>query len=163
MLNTYHAISAALASIALMVAYALSPYPIVAGVLLGLGIIWQFGRFYVWKTYLEILFVAHVVAAAIGAKLGLSTGLTLLGVLGALSAWDLHHFAQRLHGTAKIKGKTKLIRQHLQRLSLALIVGVTCVLIALGIPLKLNLWIVIGLGLLAVWSLGQVSVYLKGD
>jgi len=163
MLNTYHAISAALASTALMFAYALSPYPIVAGIIFSFGIIWQYGRLRRWNACLEAMFVLHIIAGAVGAKLGLSTGLTVLGVFGALSAWDLSHFAQRMHDSGKVMGRTKLVRQHFQRLTLTLVIGVASVFIAMGIPLKLNLWIVIGLGLIAVWGLGQVSVYLKGD
>jgi hypothetical protein len=163
MVSSYQAISAALATVALVIAYALSPYPIVAGFVIGLGIVWQYGRFRGWKAWLEVLFVFHIVAAAIGAKLGLSFGLVLLGLMGALSAWDLSHFARRIHAAGKIRGATELDRQHFQRLSLVLVGGASCVLIAIGITLKLNLWAVIGLGLVAVWGLCRVSVYLKGD
>ena len=163
MIDSYQAIGAALASAALVIAYALSPYPIVAGFLFGLGTIWQYGRKRRWKACLEAMFVFHIVAGAVGAELGLSTGLILLGVLGALSAWDLNHFARRLHDTGKIRSRTKLVRQHFQRLSLVLVASVSCVLITAGINLKLNLWSVIGLGLVAVWGFCQVSVYLKGD
>lgn len=163
MVNSYQAISAGLASAALVIAYALSPYPIVSGFLVGFGIIWQYGRLRRWEALLEAMFVFHIVAGAVGAKLGLSTGLILLGVLGALSAWDLSHFARRLHDAGNIRKRTKLVRQHFQRLSLTLVVGVSCVFVALGISLELNLWSVIGLGLVAIWGLCQVSVYLKGD
>ncbi len=163
MVNSYQAISAALTTAALVIAYALSPYPIVAVFLIGLGIIWQYGRLRGWKAWLEALFVFHIIAAAVGVKIGLSTGLVMLGVMGALSAWDLSHFTWRLREVGKIKKRTELERQHFLRLSLVIIGGVSCVLIALGITIKINLWIVIGVGLVAVWGLGQVSVYLKGD
>jgi len=62
----------------------------------------------------------------------------LVGVVAALAAWDLGHFARRLRGAGVITHPAELTHAHLRRLATVVATGLLLGGIALGIRVELT-------------------------
>lgn len=95
-----------------------------------------------------------VPAAAIGAWLGAPLW-ALVGLVSALSGWDLERFARQLGWAGRVQELPRHIRRHLLRLAaldaLALVLGWA----ALNVRVDLNFGAALALALLAVLGLAQ--------
>jgi hypothetical protein len=85
----------------------------------------------------------------------------LAGVVGALSAWDLNHFAQKMRKSGQVKGARALERRHLQRL--LIVDGASLLLgaVALGARVEFSFGIALLLGVLATLGLTRAIGFLR--
>jgi hypothetical protein len=124
---------------------------------------WSVGRWRRWPGVADAGLAAMASLAAAGVLLGLSAEAMLLGLVGALCAWDLDHFLRRMAHQQRAGDGRVLERRHLGRIlavaGLSLILG----LVALRVDLELSLLTAVLLGLLAVLGLGRAARYLYGQ
>ncbi len=131
-------ISATLATFALALGYGGQSLWAGVGIVLVLGLLWLAGDWRGWDWVAEPCLVGWVVLAAFGVWLGVVAGWMLLGVVAALAAWDLSHFAARLRRAGAITPPPGLTRDHLRRLALVAAAGLLLGGIALGIRVELT-------------------------
>ena len=156
-------ISTILAASTLGLGYALNGLWGGALLALAVGILWLIGQRYGggWVAFMSLaLFVGM---AAAGLELRWGAGWTLLGIVAALSAWDLDHLAQRLRHAEQVREERRLERQHLWRLLSVDGLGLLFAAIALGIRIELGFGLALILGLLAVVGLSQALRFLRRE
>ncbi len=138
---------------------ALSWIPLIIAV----GALWLVGQRYQWHWMTPWALVFCVSFAAAGMWAALNEGLMLGGVLAALSAWDLDHFAQRLGLVTQDERTRSLERRHIVRLLLVDIVGLLVTSLAFRIDLEFGLGIAFLLGLLAIVGLSRTISFLRRE
>ena len=79
----------------------------------------------------------------------------------ALAAWDLDAFQRRLRTTAPDPALQSLIRRHVQRLALVVVAGIGLAAAVMAITLRLDFWVVFGLGLLLAIILSRAFLLLN--
>ncbi|MFP3896337.1 MAG: hypothetical protein ACLFV5_05825 [Anaerolineales bacterium] len=128
---------------------------------IAVGSLWLLGQRRDWPWIAPLALVCFVGAAMVALWLGLAPGLFLLGVVLALSAWDLDHFARRVNSVGRIEEAHHLRRRHMGRLvavnASSLIFGGA----ALAIEIQLDFYIILLLALLAVVGLSQSIRFLQ--
>jgi hypothetical protein len=77
----------------------------------------------------------------------------LAGVVAALAAWDLDHFAQRLRGAGRVVGEAELVQAHMLRLLPIVLIGLLLGAVGLGLQIELRFGWALLLGALAVLGL----------
>jgi hypothetical protein len=87
-------------------------------------------------TTLALLISTLTLAVAAGLEVG--AGWLLLGMSGALAAWDLDDFARRLSHVDGAESEAILVQVHLQRLGFALLLGLTLGGLALLVQIDLG-------------------------
>ena len=156
-------ITIGLAAIVLAMGYAVGGAWTFSPILLATGVLWWIGQKRHWNGLASVALVGFVVAAALGLWVGLPAGWMLAGVVAALSAWDLDHFARRLRSVERVETRPALERLHLRRLvsvdSLGLLLSGT----ALVVQYKFSFDMALVLGLVAVLGLSQMVSYLRRE
>jgi hypothetical protein len=132
-------------------------------ILLAVGAFWWFGQRRDWNGLASVILIGFVAAAALGLWHGLSAGWMLLGVVAALSAWDLDHFARWLSGVERVEMRPALEWHHLRRLISVDCVSLLLAGIALAIRYKFSFGVALFLGLVAVLGLSQMMSYLRRE
>ena len=125
---------------------------LLAGVLGGL---WLSGYWRGWAWMAPLGLVGFVGLAASGVLLGLEAGAMVAGVVAALCAWDLHHFALTLQEVGQVKDGRALEQRHLSRLLAVAALGLVLAVIALRVEIRLTFFEALLLGLLVVWGLSR--------
>ncbi len=156
-------ITTALAAGALALGYGLSGLWTWMLLVLALGLLWLLGQRRGWGWMASAVLVLFVIAAASGLWFGLVAGWMLSGVVAALSAWDLDHFALRLRSVERVEGAHELERRHLRRLLIADGLGLLLAALALRVEIELSFGVALLLGLFAVLGLGQVIGFLRRE
>jgi hypothetical protein len=105
--------------------------------------------------------IGSAVAAAAGLLLDLGAGWMILGLVGALSAWDLAAFDLWLRDCPTADGARSLEREHLQRLLLTDALGLGLALLTLRARVELRLGLVLLLGLGLMLGLSRAVRYLS--
>jgi hypothetical protein len=126
-----------------------------------LGLVWLIGQRRDWGWMASVGLVLFVSTAAFGLWLGAGTGWMLIGVVAALSAWDLDHFTQRLSGAGRVESARDLERRHLQRLLTVDVSGLVLAIVALGIKVEFGLGTATLLGLLVILGLSRMVGFLR--
>ncbi len=156
-------ITIGLAAILPAMAYAVGGVWKVSPILLAMGALWWIGQKRRWNLVAPVALVGFVVAAAVGLWMGLPAGWMLVGVVAALSAWDLDHFAQRLRGVERVEMQPALEQLHLRRLVSANGLGLLLAGMALVVQYKFSFDVALVLGLVAVLGLSQMVSYLRRE
>ena len=130
---------------------------------LAVGTLWLIGQRYGWGWVAFVSLALFVGMAAAGLDLRWGAGWALLGVVAALSAWDLDHLAQRLRYAGQVSDVRRLERQHLWRLLSVDGLGVSFAAVALGIRIELGFGLALILGLLAIVGLSQALQFLRRE
>jgi len=110
-----------------------------------------------------VALVVFVGTAAIGLQLRWGVGWALLGMMAALSAWNLDHFAQCLACAGQAEQARELERQHLWRLLIVDGLGFLLAALALGLQIKPDFGLACILGLLAIVGLSQTIRFLRRE
>jgi hypothetical protein len=153
--------SIVLATGALGLGYGLNGSWSIVIIIAALGALWLVGQWLGWGWTASVELVCFVIIAAVGQVMRPGNGWTLTGVVGALSAWDLHHFAQRLRGSGQVEGTRALERRHFQRLLVVAGAGLLLGAVALGARIELGFGIALLLGVLAVLGLTRTTRFLR--
>jgi hypothetical protein len=130
---------------------------------ISLGFLWLLGQRRGWDWMASVGLVLFVSVAAAGLCLGVGAGWMLFGLVAALSAWDLDHFAQRLRDTGRVEGVHDLERRHLGRLLTVDGLGLLLGAVALGIEVEFGFGVAFVLGLLAILGLSQAIGFLRRE
>jgi len=105
--------------------------------------------------------VAATAAATIGMMLGVGSPWMLVGLVAALTAWDLDAFVRWLQDCPNADEAGALQRTHLQRLLVADLLGLGLGLLALQLHLRLRLGVLVLLGLVLAVGLSRAVRYLR--
>ncbi|MFN2291058.1 MAG: hypothetical protein ACK2UC_07720 [Anaerolineae bacterium] len=123
--------------------------------------VWVAGQWRRWPRIPDVGLPILTGFAAVGVLLGLRAELMVLGLTGALCAWDLDRFLSRLEQAGQVRDPRALADRHLGRLLSVAGLGLLLALLALQMELRLTLWTALLLGLLAVLALGRTVRYLR--
>jgi hypothetical protein len=156
-------ITIGLAAIVLAMGYVVGGVWKVSPILLATGALWWIGQKRHWNLFASVALVGFVVAAAVGLWMGLPAGWMLAGVVAALSAWDLDHFARRLRGVERVEMRSALEQLHLRRLASVDSLGLLLGGLALVVQYKFSFDVALFLGLVAVLGLSQMVNYLRRE
>jgi hypothetical protein len=137
-MRTLTLLCAGLAALVLALGYAGHALWAGVGVAAAIGLLWLAGAWRGWDWVAEPCLAGWVGLAAFGVWQGLPAGWVLIGVIAALAAWDLSHFAAHLRSAGAIAPPTELMRAHLRRLAVVVAVGMLLGGIALGIRVELT-------------------------
>ncbi len=129
---------AGLAALALALGYVSQAFWEGAGLTVAIGLLWLAGDWRIWDWTADACLAAWVGLAAFGSWQGLPAGWMLIGVVAALTAWDLAHFAVRLRGAGALPPPAELTRAHLRQLAIVAAAGLLLGGIALGIRVELT-------------------------
>ncbi len=102
---------------ALALGYLESGQPAVARGLLIFAALWLIAQFRNWRWFASIGFSVAVILSAYGVWTSAPSGWMLAGIVGALFAWDLSDFEQRLENAPTLSERESLERPHLIRIS----------------------------------------------
>lgn len=107
------------------------------------------------------MLVGYIALAALGRWFGAESALMLLGVTGALAAWDLQRLQERLGYASSAQAARDLERAHLKRLGIVSALGYLAGLAALYVQVRLHLALLLLLGLLAIAGLSYAVRYIR--
>ncbi|MCP4536134.1 MAG: hypothetical protein GY832_03220 [Chloroflexi bacterium] len=157
--------STILATGVLALGYGLSGFWIGAALVTVHGFLWLIGQRHDWGWMASPMLVLFLIAASIGLRLNVQDGWMLLGMVAALSAWDLDHFVQRLSrvGQDCVEETHNLERRHLERLLIVNGLSLLFGMVALGIEVEFGFGTVLLLGLLAILGLSRVVGILRRE
>jgi hypothetical protein len=145
---------AGLATLALALGYAgLALWGV--GVAVAIGLLWLAGDWRSWDWAADVCLAGWVSLAAFGTWQALPAGWMLIGVVAALAAWDLGHFAVRLRSAGAIP-PAELTRAHLRQLAIVAAAGLLLGGIALGIRVELTFGWALLTAVLAVIGLSRL-------
>lgn len=161
MLGTLRSVSVGVAAGSLAVGYALAGRPVWAASIATAGVLWLVlqSRGRAWAGDAGLIGSAGVAAA--GLLLDLGAGWMLVGLVGALSAWDLAAFSRWVQDSPEAGEAKALERQHLQRLLLADAIGLGLAMLALQVRIRLRFGLVLLLGVGLMVGLSQAVRYLR--
>src|SRR5688500_9420446 len=109
---------ASLATFALALGYVSQTLWEDAGLAVAIGLLWLAGDWRIWDWTADACLAGWVGLAAFGTWQGLPAGWMLIGVVAALGAWDLSHFAVRLRDAGALPPPAELTRAHLRQLAI---------------------------------------------
>ena len=155
------AASLALAAAALALGYGQEGHWTWTLAVLAAAVAWLVGQWRHWSRISTVGLPVMAGFAAVGVLLGLRAELMVLGLIGALCAWDLDQFVGRLEHAGQVRDPRALADRHLGRLLPVAGLGFVLALVALQIDLRLTLLAALLLGLLAVLALGRTARYLR--
>jgi hypothetical protein len=162
MIRKLQPICIGLSTFLIVLSYAINQFWIASLLITILGILWMIGYLKGWKWQASVMFTLFIGASAIGLWLNLSQWLILLSMVGAISAWDLDHFTQRLRYAGLVVERPNLEKYHIKRLFVVNFFGLFLSVIALYVEVKLGFGTILLLGMIAVLGLNQVIIFLKG-
>jgi len=149
-----------LATLLLVLGYALSPAWPWAAFVAVVGGLWLLGQWQRWRWAASVGLGLLVVAGALGIWLGVAAGWVLFGLVAALSAWDLAHFARWLGGAERVVGRYEMERRHLRRLLLVDAVGLLLGGVALLVRIQIAFALLLLIGLLFALAIRRVVSWL---
>ena len=156
-------VSLALATAAMGLGYGLDGYRTGAAFFLVLGALWVLAWYLGWGWGASVALACFVGGAAVGLWMRLWAGWMLIAVVGALTAWDLNHFARRSRRGEEIAGNSGLERAHLRRLLSVDGLGLLLAGSALLVRVRLRFAAVFCLALLAAFGLSRVIGFLRRE
>jgi hypothetical protein len=156
-------ISIGLATLGLVIGYALSILWIWVALIVALGLFWLVGQWRGWRPVATLVAIFFIFATAFGVWQGVSAGWMLFSIVTTLVAWDLSLFVHRLEQARRIAAERELKQIHLQRLLGVAGLGFLFGGITLRLQFELNLGWGIFLGLLAIVGLSRIIGFLRRE
>ena len=159
--------SIALATAVLALGYGLGGLGAGVPLVVALGILWLIGQAgrRGWASSLGLALYTCVAAGGLLLATHLAAGWMLIGLTGALTAWDLDGFLHRLRSVKRMDAAARrdLEYRHLRRLLVVDGLGLLLAAVALGIRLELKLGVVLLVGLLAALGLSRALDFLSRE
>jgi len=163
MISSALTVSIILAGAALTVAYGLGALWLPAVGILVLKALWIVAQRANWSWMGWLMVVLFAGAAAVGTLLGLTPIPLVVGLIAALSAWDLGEFARQLRCVDAVEHEQALKRRHLRRLLIVDGLGLLFALLTLSIQIKLSFGLAVVLGLVALLGLSRAIGFLRRE
>jgi len=163
MISTALIASIILASSAFIVAYGLGVLWLPTVAILVLGVAWILAPRAAWPWLPWVMMTLLVVIAAVGAWLALRPVPLVVGLVAAVSAWDLDLFVRQLRRVDRVERGDRLKRRHLRRLVAVDGVGLLMAILALTVEIQLTFALALGLGLAALVGLSRLIVFLRQE
>lgn len=151
----------ALGSGALAAGYALIGMWPIAGLAFTLAAFWYAGLYYEWAWVSGTALVAHWGLAVAGAIYAVGVIWLVVGLVSALAAWELAHFANRMQPYLRNKTLDLIASRHLLRLLAVSVASIVLVTISLGFQLSLPFGWAVVLAILALLGLSQMVSFLR--
>ena len=151
-----------LSTFLIVLGYAINQFWIASFFIAALGIFWIIGYLKNWKWQASVMFTLFLGASTAGLWLNLPQWAILLSMVGVISAWDLDHFTQRLRYAGLVEERFNLEKYHIKRLFIVNLLSLLLSVIAFNVKVKLGFGAILLLGMIAVLSLNQVIIFLKG-
>ncbi len=154
-------ISIVLAATTLGTAYALADLWMVGAVIssLGLALAWRRHKTGTAAAWAMVVVVSG--GAAVGAWLGLDPYLLLLGLIAALSAWDLDAFSRQVRDTGAVM--PELEGRHLRRLLIVDGISLLLAVLALTVQLRLSFGLAVAAAIVALVGLSRAVGFFRRD
>jgi hypothetical protein len=137
--------------------------PVEALLILLLGALWLGAEWLGWSRADAVGLVGCAGVAAVGMWLDLAAGWMLVGLVWALSAWDLFAFARWVTGVQAAEKAKVLLWEHLRRLFVVDVVGVLLASAALAMRLRLGLALMLLLGLVLFLGVSRAISFLRRE
>ena len=153
----------ACAASTLAVSYAFSPWLIGAGLIFGLGLVWEIGQQRRWDWIAHLGLTAFLGLAALGIWLRLPSAWLVFAVVAALSSWDLSQFTQRLRNAGHVIHEQDLIRAHVRRAFIVAMISLILCEVALVIEIEFSFAWALALSLLAAFGLSRMIAFLRRE
>jgi hypothetical protein len=150
-----------IAASTLIAAYGLGGLWLPGALILLLGALWILGQRADWRWLSWLMMILFAITAAVGILLDLTPVLLVVGLIAALSAWDLDEFAHQLRCVDVVEQEQALRRRHLRRLLAADGFGLLFAILALSIQVNLSFGLGVVLGLLALIGLSRAIGFLR--
>jgi len=163
MMRNLQSVFIGLTTVAVGLAYVTGHLENVALVVVLLGVFWITGHYKGWNWLGSIMFLVFVGFCTVGLYFNLSREGLFVGLIGALSAFDMNRFEQRKTMAGMIKRGHDMEKRHLFRLVAVIFVSLVLGIITASVKIKIEFGAVLTLGLLAVLCLNRVTVYLKRE
>ena len=163
MIRKFWYISLGCATCALVAGYAIGGLWIWTLPILGLAVLWLLGHRLglKWISSLELLLFVGL--AVIGIWQELPFGWMLLGIIAALTTWDMENFYQRMEGVERVDHRETLKRKYLQRLLIIEGSGALFAIAAVNLTVNFSFGSALLLGLLAMFSLSRTIGFLRRE
>jgi len=155
-MRTLTLLCAGIATLAVALGYAVQSLWAGVGIVLVVGLLWLAGDWRGWDWAASPCLTGWIGLAAFGVWQALPAGWMLIGVVAALAAWDLGHFAMRLRDAGAVMQPAELTRAHLRRLAFVAALGLLLGGIALGIQVEVTFGWAILAAALAIIGLSNV-------
>ena len=163
MITTALTIGILLAASSLGLGYGLAALWVPLAAILVMGGLWILGQRAGWSWIAWPMVVLFAAAAALGTLLELNRVLLTVGLIAALSAWDLNGFAGQLRRVDAVEQEGTLKRRHLLRLLTVDGLGLLLALLALVVEIKLSFGLALVLGLAALLGLSRAIRYFRRE
>ena len=163
MATRFRFVSTLLAVAILAAGHAASDLRVETLLVLAVGLAWLIGQRRGWGWVASAALAASVGAAANGLQLWGGDIWAPVGLIAALSAWDLDHLTQRLMNASQVGERHDLERRHLWRLLVVDGLGLLLTEVALHIRVRLDFGLALLLGLLSIVGLSQAIRFLRRE
>jgi hypothetical protein len=154
-------IGISLATLLLVLGYAIGGRWIGAAASVALGCLWLVGLRRGWNGIDSLGLVGFTGLATVGIWLALAAPILLASQVATLATWDLDRFAQRLWSAGRVEAEADLTRAHLQRLLAVAGLGLVFGSVALGAQVPLSFGWALLLGVLAILGLSRAIGWLN--
>ncbi len=127
------------------------------------GVLWFLGTWKNWDWPATVFLICFVGTAVRGIWGGIGAGWMLIGLVAALSAWDLNHFFHRLQLAQKDDVIKELEYGHLRRLLIVDCLGVLLAGVALIVKIKAGFGVILFLTAVAIVCLSRFINLLRRE
>ncbi len=141
--------------------YVLAGYWPAAAVVFGLGLLWLIGQWRGLSWVAPAGFALSALAAGVGILTSVDPLWMLVGLLAALSAWDLDHFFRLAEEAGRVERARALELQHLLRLTIVDLLGLLFGTLALEAQFRLALGVMLLLGFATALALNRAITTLR--
>lgn len=118
--------------------------------LIPMVIFWVLTVRFKWSWGSSLIFAGYFVFVIAAFLRGGQTAWLMVGILAALTGWDLLDFLWRLEDAGRIEHEDKIVTQHLTRLAVVAVTGSFLAIFAVQFQIRLDFGWVLGLVLLAI-------------
>jgi hypothetical protein len=142
--------------------YRLVGLPDFARWVLILGAVWLVAVWQRWRWFATVGLVLSFIAAALGLWfLDFAPGWMFAGAIGALLAWDLTYFRERLRFVASDNERRGLEGRHLVRIAVLALFGFLLASVAMAIKFQFNFQWAVLLAVVAILGVIQLVVWFR--
>ena len=150
-----------LATASMIVGYILAALPMVAAIILFLGILWIIAEIRGWRWPGSLILFLLFIAAAVGIEVQIVPIWSILGAALALAGWEFSSFNRTIQKASWVRMEDVLITRHNRRVVVVTIIGVLLAWTTTQIQVNLSFGIVLLLAIVSLLGLSRAVVFLR--